>query len=46
MDRKEAKKEYDRISALLESDWLSGRSREELEAKQRELFEIMNKPNI
>jgi hypothetical protein len=46
MDKKEAKKEIDRISELLESDWLSDRSREELELRQRELFEIMNRKNI
>jgi hypothetical protein len=46
MDKKEAKKEIDRISELLESDWLFDRSREELELRQRELFEIMNRKSV
>jgi hypothetical protein len=33
MDKKEAKKELDRILALLESDWITDRSREELERR-------------
>jgi hypothetical protein len=46
MDKKEAKKELDRVLKLLDSDWLSDRSREELERRQGELLKIINQTHV